>query len=315
MLFLYWPVFFKRNDIKFWLIFLEKFGQPTAIGKLPMGKENDPSTRTKVLSALRAIATETGVLLPEGAEVELLEATRSGAADYEAMKNAMDSAIAKIVLSQTMTTDDGSSRSQSETHADVRDMVVKADADLICESFNNTVVKWWFEYNQAAFPNAKPPRLYRNIEPEEDLGKRAERDQKISQLGFEPTEEYIKETYGDGWVKKQMQEAKIGIKPFNQPAKNANFAENAAVELLKAAQNADQIELVNAATQFAENYEGILGQRVEQALNYGEATQDYDTVKAHIVELMKELPPQPMVEKVERSNFVARLMGLFRGQK
>lgn len=313
--FLYWPVFFKRNDIKFWLIFLEKFGQPTAIGKLPMGKENDPSTRTKVLSALRAIATETGVLLPEGAEVELLEATRSGAADYEAMKNAMDSAIAKIVLSQTMTTDDGSSRSQSETHADVRDMVVKADADLICESFNNTVVKWWFEYNQAAFPNAKPPRLYRNIEPEEDLGKRAERDQKISQLGFEPTEEYIKETYGDGWVKKQMQEAKIGIKPFNQPAKNANFAENAAVELLKAAQNADQIELVNAATQFAENYEGILGQRVEQALNYGEATQDYDTVKAHIVELMKELPPQPMVEKVERSNFVARLMGLFRGQK
>ena len=169
-----------------------------------MGKENDQPTRTKVLSALRAIATETGVLLPEGAEVELLEATRSGAADYEAMKNAMDSAIAKIVLSQTMTTDDGSSRSQSETHADVRDMVVKADADLICESFNNTVVKWWFEYNQAAFPNAKPPRLYRNIEPEEDLGKRAERDQKISQLGFEPTEEYIKETYGDGWVKKQV---------------------------------------------------------------------------------------------------------------
>jgi hypothetical protein len=26
--FLYWPVFFKRNDIKFWLIFLEKFAAP-----------------------------------------------------------------------------------------------------------------------------------------------------------------------------------------------------------------------------------------------------------------------------------------------
>lgn len=314
--YLYWPVFFKRNDIKFWLIFLEKFGQPTAVGKLPIGKEDDKTTRTKVLQALRAVATETGILLPDGAEVTLLEATRSGAADYEAMKNTMDAAIAKIVLSQTMTTDNGSSRSQSETHADVRDMVVKADADLICESFNNTVVKWWFEYNQAAFPNAKPPLLYRNIEPKTDLAKVAERDKKISELGYEPTEEYIKETYGDGWVKKQAQEVKIGLNPpLNKRNQNANFAENAAVELLKAAQNADQIELINAAQQFAENYEGILGQRVEQVLNYAEATQDYDTMKAHIVELMKELPPQPMVEKVERSNFVARLMGLFRGQK
>jgi len=313
---LYWPVFFKRNDIKFWLIFLEKFGQPTAVGKLPVGKEDDPATRTKVLQAVRAVATETGILLPDGAEVTLLEAIRSGTADYEAMKNAMDAAIAKIVLSQTMTTDNGSSRSQSETHADVRDMVVKADADLICESFNNTVVKWWFEYNQAAFPNAKPPRLYRSIAPEEDLGKRAERDKKISDLGYEPTEDYIKETYGDGWVKKQAQEVKIGLNPpLNKRNQNANFAENAAVELLKAAQNADQVELVNAAQKFAENYEGILGQRVEQVLNYAEATQDYDTMKEHLVSLMKELPPTQMVEKIERATFVSRLMGLFRGQK
>jgi len=312
---LYWPVFFKRNDIKFWLIFLEKFGQPTAVGKLPVGKEDDPTTRTKVLQALRAVATETGILLPDGAEVTLLEATRSGTADYEAMKNAMDAAIAKIVLSQTMTTDNGSSRSQSETHADVRDMVVKADADLICESFNNTVVKWWFEYNQAAFPNAKPPRLYRSIAPEEDLGVRADRDKKISDLGYEPTEEYIKETYGEGWVKKQAQDAKLNINPFNAPKNNANFAENSAIELLKAAQNADQVELVNAAQKFAENYEGILGQRVEQVLNYAEATQDYDTMKEHIVSLMKELPPTQMVEKIERATLVSRLMGLFRGQK
>ena len=307
--YLYWPVFFKRNDIKFWLIFLEKFGQPTAVGKLPIGKENDLPTRTKVLSALRAIATETGVLLPDGAEVELLEATRSGAADYEAMKNAMDAAIAKIVLSQTMTTDNGSSRSQSETHADVRDMVVKADADLICESFNNTVVKWWFEYNQAAFPNAKQPLLYRNTEPKTDLAKVAERDKKISELGYEPTEEYIKETYGDGWLKKQTTD------PVINQNRTPNFAEPSYIAVLKNAQNEDQDDIVKAANLFAENYEGILGKRVEQVLNYAEATDDFETMKAHFAELMKELPPNEMVEKIEKANFVAKLLGLFRGQK
>ena len=45
--YLYWPTFFKRNDIKFWLIFLEKFGQPTAMAKLPPGQAEDPREREK----------------------------------------------------------------------------------------------------------------------------------------------------------------------------------------------------------------------------------------------------------------------------
>lgn len=38
--YLYWPTFFKRNGIKFWLIFLEKFGMPTAAAKLPPGQKS-----------------------------------------------------------------------------------------------------------------------------------------------------------------------------------------------------------------------------------------------------------------------------------
>ncbi len=34
---LYWPVLFKRNGLKFWLIFLEKFAAPTAVGKYGPG--------------------------------------------------------------------------------------------------------------------------------------------------------------------------------------------------------------------------------------------------------------------------------------
>jgi hypothetical protein len=48
----------------------------------------------------------------------------------------MDECIAKVVLSQTMTTQDGSSLSQAQVHAGVKLEVVKSDADLLSDSFN-----------------------------------------------------------------------------------------------------------------------------------------------------------------------------------
>lgn len=296
---LYWPVYFKRMDIKFWLIFLEKFGQPTAAGKLPAGQADNRETRNKLLSALRSIATETAVIIPEGAEVELIEATRSGTADYEAMKSAMDAAIAKIVLSQTMTTDNGSSRSQSETHKGVRDEVVSADSDLVCESFNRSVGKWWFEYNMAAWPGAKQPKVVRFTQPAEDLNERAKRDQAIKALGFEPEESYILETYGPGWKKAAPVVPPAGAPQFGQPDPNQpDFAESALVSALKAGNRADQIALLGAAQAFANQYQGMIGQRVQQLLDFADGSGDYDTFRKHLVDMLAELPPAQAVDKV-----------------
>lgn len=311
---LYWPVFFKRNGIKFWLIFLEKFGQPTAVGKLPTGKENDQTMKNKVLAALKSIATDVAITVPEGTIIELIEAKRSGAADYEALKDAMDAAIAKIVLSQTMTTDDGSSHSQSETHAGVRDMVIAADADMLCESFNQSVVKWWWEYNQAAFPDAKQPRIYRQVKPAADLNKTAERDKNICELGYEPTEEYIRETYGEGWQKKQVQPQPVLPVPNPNPD-SSNFAENPIIDLIKLGQRSDQVALLDAANKLATNYQGVIGDRVQQLLDYAESSHDFETFQKRLNELVADLPSQQTVEKIEQASFFSRLLGMNRGQK
>ena len=50
---LYWPVLFKRNGIKFWLIFLEKFGSPTALARMPAAMYDKAAERNKVIGALR----------------------------------------------------------------------------------------------------------------------------------------------------------------------------------------------------------------------------------------------------------------------
>lgn len=207
---LFWPVFFKRNDIKYWLIFLEKFGQPTTVGKYPTGSLLDEQQR--LLAACRAVATETSVVIPEAMEITLLEAARSGAGDYQAMHDAMNAAISKVVLSQTMTTDDGSSLAQGQVHADVKDEVVKGDDDLISGSFTRSVATWLTEWN---FPGAATPRVYRRVEGDPDLKPQADRDLVIYQMGYEPTEEYIQQTYGDGFVKRQAPPApQPGMFPF-----------------------------------------------------------------------------------------------------
>jgi phage gp29-like protein len=320
---LYWPVFFKRNDVKFWLMFLEKFGMPTAIAKVPAGQINDPQTVSKAVEMLRQIATDAGVVVPDTTVVELLEAARTGSADYAGMHDAMNAAISKIVVGQTMTTDNGSSRAQGEVHERVAQKIVEADSDLLAESFNAGPARWWTEWN---FPGAMTPKVYRLTEVPEDLNSRAERDSKIHALGFDPTEEYIEEHYGEGWVKREtpdplamMAGAMAGSGAMGtegQPeGEQFNEGENVALAALRAARRTDQQALFNAARVFAEQYQTVTGRRIAQILQAAEFSDDPDTFKRRIDEILAEQPPAGAMEKLRRGLFFGALLGAFRGQR
>ncbi|MGV3629147.1 MAG: DUF935 domain-containing protein [Betaproteobacteria bacterium] len=196
---LYWPVFFKRNSIKFWLIFLEKFGQPTAKGTYPGGAT--ASEKSRLLEALQAISTDAGVIIPDGMAIELIEAARSGVADYKAMSEVMDQAIAKVVLGHVGSIESTPGKLGGESNArDVRQDLIKADADLLCESFNAGPARWLTEWN---FPGAAAPRVWRQVEKGQDLLKRAQVDKALHGMGWEPESiDYINETYGGQWKKK-----------------------------------------------------------------------------------------------------------------
>ena len=190
---LYWPVFFKRNGLKFWLVWLEKFGFPT----IKAGSDaTSDEERDKILSAIQALQRDSAILIPKSVELELLEAGRSGVGDYDALVRAMDAAIAKIILSQTMTTEDGSSEAQANVHERVKDSIVEADADLICDSFNRGPVTWLTAWN---FPNAAPPRVWRRLDAAPDLDAMANRDKTLFDMGFRRTLDSVTETYGEGY--------------------------------------------------------------------------------------------------------------------
>ncbi|WP_374355540.1 DUF935 domain-containing protein [Chitinimonas sp.] len=195
---LFWPVFFKRQGIQFWLTFADKFGSPTAVGKYPPG--TTPSDQDKLLAAIAALANDTGVIIPEGMVIEFLEAARSGSINtYETLCRYMDEEISKAVLGETLSTSmgkSGGSFAASRTHNEVRLELTKADADLLSDTLNATLCTWLTELN---FPGANPPRVRRDCGEPEDLKMRADRDAAIAGMGFRPTLQYINETYGEGW--------------------------------------------------------------------------------------------------------------------
>lgn len=305
---LYWPVFFKRAGIKFWMIFLEKFGQPTAKGSYPSSATAEEKTR--LLSALQAINTDAGVIIPEGMMIELIEAARSGTADYTELHDRMDAAISKVVLGHTGSSDATPGRLGGESNArDVRQELVKADADLVCESFNAGPARWLTGWN---FPGAAFPRVWRQVDEGEDLEKRAKVDQALHEMGYEPENvEYINDTYGGSWIKKEPLPKPTAASVADPDADPAPaFAEAAPGT---AAATAEQQALAEAAAKFGGEYEQLLKVRIDELIAYAEESGDLVTFRERLVEILKSAPPEQLVQSLERAGFTARLMGLTAG--
>ncbi len=150
----------------------------------------------------------------------------------------MDGAIAKVILSQTMTTQDGSSLAQAKVHGGVKQELIIADADLLTDSFTAGPARWFTDLNFGT--DVAAPIVIRQVEEEADLAATAKTDETLSRLGYSRTKESFKDIYGDGFerVEKNLgsdelpgsegardrTEGKGNIVPFR---KEASFAEPA----------------------------------------------------------------------------------------
>lgn len=291
---LYWPVFFKRSGVKFWLVFLEKFGSPTAVGKYQPGTL--PADQDKLLEALRSIQTDSAIIFPEGMTAELLEATRGGTADYTALYDRMDAAIARVTLGQTASTQGTPGRlGNDDLQADVRADIVKADADLVCMSFSATVVKWLVEWN---FPGAALPTVWRKFATEEDANTTAERDEKICKMGFKPTLKYIHDAYGGEWIETQATNAPIAPAGFvGKPLADAQFAEG----------DRDALDILS--DEAAGDWERVTDPIIEPILALAGECGSYAEFTKRLPEVIGRMDTASLVSALAQSTFAARLLG------
>ncbi len=143
---LYAPVKMKHDCLEQWQLFLEKYASPTVIGKYPAARVRE-SEKQALLEAAANIRRDTAAVIPDSMILELLEAKRTGNGEYHPLVDHADRSIAKLILGQTLTTDEGGSYAQANVHDRVRSRLVQADCDLISESFSKQVVKWLCEWN------------------------------------------------------------------------------------------------------------------------------------------------------------------------
>lgn len=191
---LWWPVWFKKHGVKFWLIFLEKFSQPIVKGKYPPG--TTPEQQQKLMDAIDAIQTDTGIKIPDSMDISFLEASRAGTVTYKELCDYMDRQITKAVLGQTASTEGTPGKLGNEkAQENVRQEIIEADADLLDSCLNETLIRWIVDYN---FPAGTDyPKIVTYARPKPDLTAQIKIDKTaVVDIGVKIPARYFYETYG-----------------------------------------------------------------------------------------------------------------------
>jgi phage gp29-like protein len=224
---LYWlAAIFKKEFIKQRVIYLDKFADPTKVGK--GGEKSTRQDREEFTQVLQKLVKGASVTLPPGWEVSLLEAQRSSTNDaYQSAIDWCNAEMSKLVLGETLSMElpaNTGSRAATQTHQDGSTIyLAKFDSDRISTGPLRELSRWITELN---FPDAKPPMIWRHfpeLEESEDLNQRVNRDNTLNTIGYKLNPEKVKEVYGDGYIDNAAAEAEAAKQQEQQQADTGAF--------------------------------------------------------------------------------------------
>ena len=173
----------------------------------------DPKKRAELQAALQMARTGRAFQVPEGIDMEVTNLSSTsqnelfkGYADY------IDKSQAKLVLGQTMTTEQGSSRSQAEVHERTQAEVFASDGKYILDFLN-----YEFYDFHSMFGLPQEGRWSFKEDSSVKEMKEIEKDMKLKLLGYTFTPEQIAEKYG--LEKPQVQPEEEETEETEEPTK------------------------------------------------------------------------------------------------
>jgi len=199
-----WPFLFKNYSVRDLAEFLEIYGLPLRLGTYPRGA-NDDEKRT-LLRAVVNIGHAAAGIVPEGMMIDFKDAAKGTEGPFNSMIDWCERTQSKVIVGQTLSAEasgTGMGSGVADLQGDVRWDITVSDARQLDGTLTRDLVYPILVLNGRKIDNLRRcPRFKFQTELEEDLNTRAERDTKLFNMGFEPTEQYIEENYGEGWVKK-----------------------------------------------------------------------------------------------------------------
>jgi phage gp29-like protein len=141
----------KKFVINFWNVYLERMGAPMTAMKYPNGASQDLKDTLKEI--LRGLASKTEILIPEGVQIDLIEAKRAGKAEYgDALafhNNAIARAILMISLLGTGSEAEATRGSEGQSFLQLRILFKMADevSKALACSLMEQVIRQLVEFN------------------------------------------------------------------------------------------------------------------------------------------------------------------------
>jgi len=186
----FWPVTFKRGGWRFWVSFVERFGMPHLLGKVPPGTHEDKMNA--LADKLEKMVQDAVAVIEDDQSIDTLDVgTRSASSDlYRDLSRHMNDEIAVAVLGQTLTTEvrEGS-RAAAQVHMAVREDIAAKDRRMVAGVMNR-LIRWTWDLNFTG-----DPPVWRWVEEDDPKKEWAERDDLLAkQVRF--TKVYFQRRYG-----------------------------------------------------------------------------------------------------------------------
>lgn len=193
---LYWLFYFKKEIIKFWAVYLERFGTPILDIEYQGDVRQNKELKSAIDEVLDNYINSTGVSHNEQVKISLLEAKRSGEGTYDSFIRWADKQLSKSILGQTLSTDEGErsgSLALSKTHQSVADSVLARDCHSIASAINQQIIRPVVNLNWANVPGY--PTISFDCDPPEDLKAKAETWAILQGMGVKIPAEFAQEGF------------------------------------------------------------------------------------------------------------------------
>lgn len=161
-LYYYW--FIKKQAVKFWSIFTERFAVPVIVAELPDGLSDEDENDIKAF--IKDFKSATNISLPKDVVLRFLEAEQSGSVEnFDSFMNFLNKSMAIFYLGQTDTSgvdNTSGSYARAKVQNQVREDITLSDIMLLENFINDMIIKPLINLN---FPNVTEYPKWRVIIP------------------------------------------------------------------------------------------------------------------------------------------------------
>lgn len=162
---LYYPVEWQKQLMSYWLMLIDKTVMPSTVGSYDAEARATEEDIATFEEAVRNFGQDSAITLPPGFKIDTLDFKTSSADVLEKLLDKIDGYIESIVVGESGTGKSGSgSQAKDAVSRGIGLASSKALSDSICETLNQTIVKWlvWANFGKLA----PLPRVWRSFEAE-----------------------------------------------------------------------------------------------------------------------------------------------------